>query len=205
VIWYECSNGEKALRLVNFEKHQKGLRKDREAVSKYDDPNECKILGAESEKTVKNLKEKNNTKSNRNVNLNSNSGVEAGVRRDLVGSEENTNRSPLLETFEQETKIFQPAEIVDPGGFISWEREIKKWEDMKATVQDVKDGINKADELKTNLAWPGSITKYMRSAIARRERGVSDKPKQNESVDEMLARLKAEEQKQLKGVEVIDG
>ena len=84
-------------------------------------------------------------------------------------------RSPLLETFEQETKIFQPAEVVSPKDFMSWEKEIKKWEDMDATVHDVRDAIEKADEIKSNLSWPGSITKYMASAVARRKRGVNDK------------------------------
>lgn len=178
VIWYECSNGEKALRLVNFEKHQKGLRKDREAESKFEDPAKCKILAGDSIKngeTVKE-KEKNNNNNNMNVNLNSKSGVSDGVTPELVGSDfEETERNPLLETFEQVTKIIQPSEIINPQGFMVWEKEIAKWESMGVTIRNIKDAIKKADELKSSLSWPGSITKYMASAIARRERGVAEK------------------------------
>lgn len=175
VIWYECSNGEKALRLVNFEKHQTGLRKEREAPSKFDDPEQCKILAGELETNDEPVKEKinANSNSNNNIKLNSKSGVSDGVDRDKVGSSlDNNDRSPLIEAFEQETKIIQPAEIVDPRGFVSWEKEVAKWETMGAEASDVRDAIRKADEMKSNLSWPGSVTKYMSSAIARRKRGV---------------------------------
>lgn len=189
VIWYECSNGEKALRLVNFEKHQKGLRKDREAVSKYDDPAHCRILAGDSIKNSKDLKEKINNKNNdnENVNLNSKSGEKDGQGRDLVGSDFGDNeRSPLLAIFEKETKIIQPSELVSPQGFMVWEKEISKWESMGVTDQDVTDAIKKADEMKSNLSWPGSITKYMASAIARRKRGVAETPKGKSGKEEVF-------------------
>jgi hypothetical protein len=175
VIWYECSNGEKALRLVNFEKHQTGLRKEREALSKFDDPEHCTILAGEIETNDEPVKEKINTKnnSNDNIKLNSKSGVGDGVSPDKVGSSfDNNDRSPLIEAFERETKIIQPSEIVDPRGFMSWEKEVAKWETMGAQASDVRDAIRKADEMKSNLSWPGSVTKYMASSIARRKRGV---------------------------------
>jgi hypothetical protein len=175
VIWYECSNGEKALRLVNFEKHQKGLRKDREAESKYDDPSYCKILAGDLLKNGKDLKEKNNKNNNMNVNINSKSGVESSKMPDKVGSMPlQEKRSNLLEKFEELTKIQQPAEMLDPKGFMVWEKEIAKWESMEVTIEDIQEAVEKADDLKSNLSWPGSITKYMASAIARRKRGVSD-------------------------------
>lgn len=177
VIWYECSNGEKALRLVNFEKHQKGLRKEREALSKYDDPAYCKVLAGDLLKNGKDLKENINKNDNRNVNLNSKSGVGAVKLPDKVGSLPlQEKRSDLLEKFEELTKIQQPAEMLDPKGFMVWEKEIAKWESMEVAIEDIQEAIEKADDLKSNLSWPGSITKYMSSAIARRKRGVSDNP-----------------------------
>lgn len=174
VIWYECNNGEKALRLVNFEKHQKGLRKDRETQSKFDDPKNCKILAGDLTINGKGVKEKNNI----NINLNSNSGVKDGLIPDELGSKieiedgvlEKCDRSPLLKYFEQETKIIQPSELIDPKGFIAWEKEINKWEGMGVTEGHIKNAIDKADKLKSNLSWPGSITKYMASEIAREKR-----------------------------------
>jgi hypothetical protein len=176
VIWYECSNGEKALRLVNFEKHQRGLRKEREAASVFEDPAYCKVLAGDLLKNGKDLKEKEKIKNNKNTNLNinGNSGVSDGLDPDLVGSNPpQEKRSPLLEAFEKTTQIIQPSELIDARGFIAWEKEIAKWEGFDATVQDVKEAIEKADKMKSNLSWPGSITKYMASAIARRKRGVS--------------------------------
>ena len=90
--------------------------------------------------------------------------------------QESIERSSLLETFERETKIIQPSELIDAKGFVSWEKEVAKWETMGAEVEDVRDAIKKADEMKSNLSWPGSITKYMASSIARRVRGVNDTP-----------------------------
>lgn len=183
VIWYECSNGEKALRLVNFEKHQKGLRKEREAASVFEDPAYCKVLAGDLLKNGKDLKEKNKNNKNNNINLNSNSGGVNGLDPDLVGSNPlQEKRSPLLETFEKTTQIIQPSELIDARGFIAWEKEIAKWEGFDATVQDVKEAIEKADKMKSNLSWPGSITKYMASAIARRKRGVSSESTDDDSL-----------------------
>ena len=79
-------------------------------------------------------------------------------------------RSLLLIKFEELTKIIQPSELIDPKSFISWEKEISKWENLRVTPRDIEDAIKKADELKSNLSWPGSITKYMTSAKAREVR-----------------------------------
>lgn len=184
VIWYECSNGEKALQLVNFEKHQRGLRKDREAESRFEDPSYCLILAGEFVKSSKELNDKINTNNNGNVNLNGKSGVGYGVTPELVGSNfDSSERSDLLIAFEAVTKIYQPAEMIEPKGFMLWEKEINKWEGMGVTKADIEAAVEKADELKTNLSWPGSITKYMESAIARRKRGVNGDKSQSADTD----------------------
>jgi hypothetical protein len=103
------------------------------------------------------------------------------IRKDIESESHNNGgglstpeRSNLLEKFEELTKIQQPAEMLDPKGFMVWEKEIAKWESMEVTIEGIQEAVEKADELKSNLSWPGSITKYMASAIARRKRGVSD-------------------------------
>ena len=69
VIWYEGKDGDRVLQLVNFEKHQVGLRKDRETESEYDMPDDCRIIaGTLPEQCPVNV----NVKSNDNDNDNNN-------------------------------------------------------------------------------------------------------------------------------------
>ena len=100
----------------------------------------------------------------------------------------------LLETFERESKIYRPVELIDPLEAIKWEREIAKWEKINVTDKDIEEAISEADKRNTTLAWPGSITKYLISIKSREKRGVS--PSQNakrgksrETLEEMEARL----------------
>ena len=103
----------------------------------------------------------------------------------------------LLELFEDLTGRYRPAELISPYEVAKWEKEVGKWEREGATAQDVRDAIKKADELNSNLSWPGSITRYINSITARRKRGyippeknpVKRKGKQKETVDEMKDRL----------------
>lgn len=62
VIWYFGSDGDRVLQLVNFEKHQVGLRKGREAESVYDDPDDCRIIAGviPEQSPVKLIKDNNN-------------------------------------------------------------------------------------------------------------------------------------------------
>lgn len=98
-------------------------------------------------------------------------------------------RPPLLIAFEAVTKIYQPAEMLEPKGFMLWEKEINKWEGMGVTKADIEAAVEKADELKTNLSWPGSITKYMASAIARRKRGVNGGAKQAQDATDLIMQM----------------
>ena len=63
MIWYEGNDGDKVLQLVNFEKHQSGLRKEREAESVYADPQDCRIISGVSPEQIP-------VKLNSNVNEN---------------------------------------------------------------------------------------------------------------------------------------
>jgi len=67
IVWYENESGHKAIQLINFDKHQKGLRKDREPVSEFDDPETCKIILGELPLKNKELKEESLIN---NVNVN---------------------------------------------------------------------------------------------------------------------------------------
>ena len=44
IIVYIGSDGDKVIQLINFEKHQTGLRKDREPESSFDNPEDCRII-----------------------------------------------------------------------------------------------------------------------------------------------------------------
>ena len=70
VVWYEGGDGDRVLQLVNFAKHQTGLRKDRETPSDFDSPEDCRIIaGVEPDKIPFKLK----VNVNDNVKVNDNS------------------------------------------------------------------------------------------------------------------------------------
>ena len=116
----------------------------------------------------------------------------------------------LLTYFEQISKIQRPIELINPYEVIKWEKEISRWESMGAIKADVLKAIQESDERNTTLSWPGSITSYLKSIIARRNRGVKSNPKKpykgknRETAEELYNRLKAEEAA-LHTVEIIDG
>ena len=67
VIWYVGGDGDKVLQLVNFEKHQVGLRKEREQESAFDDPDDCRTFDGETpdQIPVKLIKDNLNNKNKR--------------------------------------------------------------------------------------------------------------------------------------------
>lgn len=95
---------------------------------------------------------------------------------DLRGDPAETDER-LLSKFEAVTKILRPIELRDPYQLAKWIKEVGKWTDMGATEADITVGVEQADQRGTTLSWPGSITSYLKSAIARRERGVDGNPK----------------------------
>ena len=111
----------------------------------------------------------------------------------------------LIDAFERIAKITRPIDMVEPYEYMKWEREIAKWEKINVTADDIRNAVAEADKADLTLAWPGSITNIMKSAIAKKERGVitnQRKGKKNESVEETLERLRKEE---MQISEVIDG
>lgn len=91
VVWYEDENEKRALQLINFEKHQRGLRKDREPVSEYANPEGCRILAGtlpakEQQESSKDLKDKNKNRESliNNVNVNANPAKNDGENPDLI-------------------------------------------------------------------------------------------------------------------------
>jgi hypothetical protein len=65
VIWYIGEDGDRVLQLVNFEKHQVGLRKEREAESIFCNPDESRIIaGVMPEKVPVNINDNNNSNDN---------------------------------------------------------------------------------------------------------------------------------------------
>ena len=44
IIWYYGEDGDRYIQFVNFEKHQSGLRKDREAASEIEAPDNCRTV-----------------------------------------------------------------------------------------------------------------------------------------------------------------
>jgi len=44
IFVYEGGDGDRVIQLLNFEKHQRGLRKDREPASRFDNPADCRMI-----------------------------------------------------------------------------------------------------------------------------------------------------------------
>ena len=83
VTWYEGSDGDRVLQFVNFEKHQVGLRKEREQASAFDAPDDCRIIDGHTPEQipVKLIKD----------NLNNNNKVSQG---NLAGPQQAPGLSP---------------------------------------------------------------------------------------------------------------
>jgi len=94
VIWYELENGHKALQLINFEKHQRGLRKDREPTSEFDNPDNCRIIAGnmpdysqpkDSLINIKGLKDKGLKESLiNNININAKPAKKVGINPETI-------------------------------------------------------------------------------------------------------------------------
>jgi hypothetical protein len=91
VVWYEDNNGKQALQLINFEKHQRGLRKERETESEFGKPDNSRILAGylpvekQDNNDVKELKDnKESLINNSNINLNVSRAINDGTNPELI-------------------------------------------------------------------------------------------------------------------------
>ena len=191
VVWYINGNGDKVLQLINFDKHQKGLRKNREAPTQFDGPENCEILFPNG------LKEKIKMNLNNKFKFNGNSGAEDAQAPDNVGTMSGSPHSQdnLMKYFLEKTKLEYPIETKNPYEVIKWEKEVSGWERDGVTDSDILAVIKEFDRDNLSIAWPGSLTKKLKSRIAKRKRGIDPDNVQNksanhrETVEEMEARL----------------
>ena len=163
IIWYFNEDGEKAIQLVNWEKHQKGLRKDREAPSEFDDPESCELV--KFDETVK-----DNEKNKNKFKLNGKSVQNLDLGTDKIGSSE------LMDCFVQETGIIPPSEHLQPKQAMDWEREVRAWEVNGITKDQVAEAIAILHEKDMTIGWPGSLTKTINSEMAKRKLNSKDAP-----------------------------
>ena len=75
----------------------------------------------------------------------------------------------LLDLFREMTKLEMPP---SPHAQMFWVRDAGEWLRAGAIDKDIINAINEADKRGTTLAKPSGITSYLKSAIARRKRGV---------------------------------
>ena len=85
VVVYQASDGDQYLQFVNFEKHQVGLRKDREPKSDYESPTNCRIIGGSLPQTDAEMQ----VNVNENVNLNDNDNVNENDNKQNNSAQEN--------------------------------------------------------------------------------------------------------------------
>jgi DnaD/phage-associated family protein len=72
VVVYQASDGDQYLQFVNFEKHQVGLRKDREPKSDYESPDKCRIIAGSLREITAEMRVNDNVNDNDNDNVNEN-------------------------------------------------------------------------------------------------------------------------------------
>jgi len=196
IIWYESENGHKALQLINFEKHQRGLRKDREPSSEFDNPNNCRIIAGcmsnynQSHETVKELKDKGLKESLiNNTNINVKPAKNAGTNPEPIRNQSGKEIEDKLEIcFIRLTGLCKPSEHLQAFKAMAWEDELKVWHDLGVTEEDIKKAVTEADENKTNLSTTGSITSYIKSAIARRKRGINKNSKNHKKSNQEIVK-----------------
>jgi hypothetical protein len=108
-----------------------------------------------------------------------------------VGVDDTAEDLELLHYFMEITLLEKPKSTHEE---MFWVREAGKWINMGATKPDIVAAVKEADKRNTTLAKPSGITSYLKSAIARRKRGVSEDKntdKQQDATDlimEMVAK-----------------
>jgi len=150
VIWYEGKDKDRVLQLVNFEKHQVGLRKEREQDSAFESPDDCRIIAGVSPEQIP---FKLNNKFNDNDNDNDNDKLSAQNGGDL---------------FDECRQIYQQKKgnlVTDGQAFALM---IANFEKQGVTAQDYSAAI---DAMDADDRYKGSKpTSYERWAIGYAEK-----------------------------------
>jgi len=164
IIWYYGEDGDRYIQFVNFEKHQSGLRKDREASSEIEAPDNCRTIdGLTPEEIGLRLskdKEEGKGKGKEEDNDLPSSGLEAA----FVAATQMNGLTPSPK------KAFEAYEVMEKAGV--------EPRDITAAVRILLKG-------EYTIVGPSSI---VNTAITEKTRRVSGNPQGKESTMEMLDR-----------------
>ena len=156
VIWYVGKDGDKILQLKNFEKHQIGLRKNREPKSDFDSPRDCRIIAGT-------LPEECPVNVNDNVNDND----KLSDQNIFIKKEED-----YITAFCQITGIAYPFKV---STHAQWIQEVGEWIDLNVRREDIEAAYDLAISKKYIVARPGGLTAFLRGEIAKKNGGKSEK------------------------------
>lgn len=167
VIWYEGKDGDYVLQLVNFEKHQTGLRKDRETPSNFDSPDDCLIIaGVKPDEIPFKLKV--------NVNVNDNDKVKDNSK----GAK---NDSDL---FSQCQAIYEQKKGMPVTDGRSFALMVKNFEAQGATAEDYAAAIDAMDaDERYRGSKPTSYEKWTIGYADKRKHPAKGKSGKEESFD----------------------
>ena len=162
VIWYVGSDGDRVLQFVNFEKHQIGLRKERETASDFDAPDDCRIIaGVEPDQNPVNV----------NVNVKNN---------------ENVKLKPARSDFSAFQKVWEQESGHMVTGFTEFTKMCQRFEKEGVTPEIYRTAIQEQQGSDYAVKRPSSVEEW----AVRLARSISKKPtKQGESFEEYKARL----------------
>lgn len=176
VVWYEDENEKRALQLINFEKHQRGLRKDREPVSEYANPEDCRIIAGtlpdeEQEKPSKELKDKdkelliNNSNVNVNVNGDKKDGTNPAEIRQNDGIESaKSDYSEFQKVWEQET-----GRLI--AGFTQFYRMCEDFVKVGVTPELYRTAIQEQSNSSYSVSNPTSVKNWAIGLLKKKDTG----------------------------------
>jgi len=149
IVWYETPNGEKAIQLINWGKHQKGLRKDREAPTNFPDPKECNVIEIkENLKEVK-LREVKGT-----------APINSGEGREKVGSNQKENIKPARSDFSAFQQVWEQETGHPVSGFTEFTRMCERFEAEGVTSDLYRTAIQEQKQSEYPVKRPTSVEEW---------------------------------------------
>jgi hypothetical protein len=160
VLWYE-SDGDMWIAFPNFEKHQVGLRKDKEAPSVIPPPPESKESNSVPTPDL--------VQSNSVLDTDEN-----GLIKEKLIKDEVDNGGPITPFRELSAAVVEYAKVSEfTGGPEKWSNAIREMLKAGATPEDIKDCVDDYTRKGMNIVGASSLVNGVVIAVSKRKRGAN--------------------------------
>jgi hypothetical protein len=144
IIWYYGKDKDRYIQFINFEKHQSGLRKDREAASEIDNPEECRSVDGLTPEEI---------------------GLRLRLSKDKEEDEDNdAPSSPLEAAFVESTSI----NGLKPTPETAY-KAYKAMADAGVEPQDIKNAVHILMQKNYTIVGPSSVVNTAITEMSRRK------------------------------------